>query len=60
VALERSQLLDRSWLYTATTRAKQKVIVVGDLALIQNAIDLGNSADRRYVGIRFEGDGNAA
>lgn len=60
VALEKSQLLDRSWLYTATTRAKQKVIVVGDLALIQDAIDLGNSAERRHVGIRFEGDDNAA
>jgi exodeoxyribonuclease V alpha subunit len=60
VALEKSQLLDRSWLYTATTRAKQKVIVVGALALIQDAIDLGNSADRRHVGIRFEGDDNAA
>jgi exodeoxyribonuclease V alpha subunit len=60
VALERSQLLDRSWLYTATTRAKQKVIFVGDLTLIQDAIDLGNSSDRRHVGIRFDGDDNAA
>lgn len=60
VALEKSQLLDRSWLYTAITRAKQKVIVVGALTLIQDAIDLGNSADRRHVGIRFEGDDNAA
>ena len=60
VAMEKSQLLDRSWLYTATTRAKQKVIVVGAPALIQDAIDSGNSADRRHVGIRFEGDDNAA
>ena len=60
VAMEKSQLLDRSWLYTAVTRAKQKVIVVGNLALIQDAIDSGNSADRRHVGIRFEGDDNAA
>jgi exodeoxyribonuclease V alpha subunit len=60
VAVEKSQLLDRSWLYTAITRAKQKVIVVGSLALIQGAIDLGNSADRRHIGIRFEGDDNAA
>lgn len=60
VALEKSQLLDRSWLYTAITRAKQKVIVVGALTLIQDAIDFGNSADRRQVGIRFEGDDNAA
>lgn len=60
VALEKSRLLDRSWLYTATTRAKQKVVFLGDLALIQGAIDLGNSADRRHVGIRFEGNDNAA
>lgn len=60
VALEKSRLLDRSWLYTATTRAKQKVIFLGDLALIQDAIDLGNSADKRHVGIRFEGNDNAA
>jgi exodeoxyribonuclease V alpha subunit len=60
VAIEKSQLLDRSWLYTATTRAKQKVIVVGSLALVQDAINLGNSADRRHVEIRFEGDENAA
>lgn len=60
IALEKSQLLDRSWLYTATTRAMKKVIFVGDLALIQSAIESGNSADRRYVGIRFDGDDNAA
>lgn len=60
VALEKSQLLDRSWLYTATTRAKKKVIFVGNLSLIQDAINLGNSADRRHVGIRFEGCVNAA
>jgi len=58
IALERSQLLDRSWLYTATTRAKQKVIFVGDLVLIQEAIDAGNSADKRCVGIDFGGGGN--
>lgn len=60
IALEQSQLLDRSWLYTATTRAIRKVIFVGDLALIQRGIDSGNSADRRWVGIRFDGDDNAA
>lgn len=60
VALEKSQLLDQSWLYTATSRAKRKVIFVGDLALIQDASDLGNSAERRNVGIRFDGVDNAA
>lgn len=60
VAIEKSQLLERSWLYTATTRAKQKVIVVCALALIQDAINSGNSAERRHVGLRFEEDDNAA
>jgi len=60
VALEKLQLLDRSWLYTATTRAMRKVIFVGDLALIQSAIESGNSADRRFVGICFDGGDNAA
>lgn len=60
VALEKSQLIDRSWLYTATTRARRKVIFVGDLVLIQSAIDSGNSADRRCVGINFAEDDNAA
>lgn len=53
IALERTQLLDRSWLYTATTRAKQKVVFVGDSSLIQQAIDLGNRADDRQVGLSF-------
>lgn len=60
IAVEKSQLLDRSWLYTATTRAMRKVIFVGDPILIQSAIDSGNSADRRCVGINFDGDDNAA
>lgn len=59
VALEKSQLLDRSWLYTATTRAIKKVIFVGDLALIQSVIELGNCADRRFVCISFDEDDNA-
>lgn len=60
VALEKSQLLDRSWLYTVTTRAIRKVVFVGDLTLIQSAIESGNSADRRFVGISFDGGDNAA
>jgi exodeoxyribonuclease V alpha subunit len=60
VALEKSQLLDRSWLYTATTRAKQKVIFVGERSLIQEAIDSGNIADQRCVGIRFDQASNGA
>lgn len=59
IALEKSQLIERSWLYTATTRARRKVIFVGDLVLIQSAIDSGNSADRRCVGINFAENDNA-
>jgi len=54
VALEKSQVLDRSWLYTAATRAKEKVIFVGDIEAIQTAIDLGNKADNREVCLRFD------
>ncbi len=60
IALEKSRLLDRSWLYTATTRAKKKVIFVGAQSLIQGAIDSGNCADQRYVGIRFDRASNGA
>jgi len=53
IALEQTRLLDRSWLYTAATRSKQKLIFVGNAKLIQQAIDSGNSADNRQVGLSF-------
>lgn len=53
IALEKSKILDRSWLYTAITRAKQKVIFIGNASLIQHAINIGNNADQRHVGLRF-------
>lgn len=54
IALEESRLLDRSWLYTAATRAKKKLIFIGDTNLIKTAIDFGNRADHRKVGINFD------
>jgi len=53
IALEKSKILDRSWLYTAITRAKQKIIFIGNASLIQDAINIGNIADNRHVGLRF-------
>ena len=53
IALEKSMVLDRSWLYTAITRAKQKVIFIGNASLIDYAIKVGNKADNRQVGLRF-------
>jgi exodeoxyribonuclease V alpha subunit len=56
VTIEDTRILDRSWLYTAVTRAKDKVILVGSKALAQQAIDDGNIADNRMVGINFNGN----
>lgn len=49
-----------SGLCTATTRVKQKVVFVGERSLIQEAIDSGNIADQRRVGIRFDQANNGA
>ena len=54
IVLEKSQLLDRSWLYTAATRAKKKLIFVGDKNILKQSIDLGNKSDQRQVGISFD------
>lgn len=58
IAVGKSRVMDRSWLFIAITRAKRKAVFVGDEALIQEAIDLGNVADKRQVDITFE-DANA-
>jgi exodeoxyribonuclease V alpha subunit len=56
ITIEDTRILDRSWLYTAVTRAKGKVILIGSKALAQKAIDSGNIADNRMVGINFYGN----
>jgi exodeoxyribonuclease V alpha subunit len=38
VPVVRSVLMDRAWLYTAVTRAQQRVILVGDGIILENAI----------------------
>lgn len=46
-----SRLLDRSWIYTALTRAKTKVYFIGDITAAQYAVEVrGNAVDEREVG----------
>ena len=53
IPIEESFLCERSWLYTAVTRAKNKVILVGTQEQVQNIIDKGFAADSRTVGIEL-------
>ena len=46
-----ARLLSRDLLYTAVTRAKKLLIIVGDTAVVQAMIDNGRKT-RRYSGLR--------
>ncbi|EDL54003.1 putative ATP-dependent exoDNAse (exonuclease V), alpha subunit [Vibrio mediterranei AK1] len=50
VILDEGFLIDNSWLYTAATRARHKVVLVGNLDLIQEVISSPPKATRRYIG----------
>ena len=51
VPIAATRLLDRSWIYTALTRAKNKVYFLGDIAAAQYAVEVrGNAVDEREVG----------
>jgi exodeoxyribonuclease V alpha subunit len=41
VVLEKNRYTERSWLYTAITRAKKKVIIIAEKGEIQNALNRG-------------------
>lgn len=51
IPVRRSNMLDRTLLYTAITRAKVQVILVGDLAAAQAAVIAPPHADRRQVAL---------
>jgi exodeoxyribonuclease V alpha subunit len=53
VALPKCRLLDRSWLYTAITRAETGVVLVGPRSVLQAAAALAGQAVRRRVGFRW-------
>lgn len=49
VALDNSSLIDRSWLYTAITRAEVEVHIVGTKAKFIQAVTGGNKGHRRQT-----------
>jgi exodeoxyribonuclease V alpha subunit len=53
VGLPTSRLLDPSWLYTAVTRARQQVIIVGQPETMQEALQRPYADERRCVGLRW-------
>ncbi|MCP4059075.1 MAG: ATP-binding domain-containing protein [Pseudoalteromonas sp.] len=53
VVVEDMPMVERSWLYTAITRAKKKVILVTTNNSIQKAIDRGFAADQIEVGFEL-------
>ncbi|MGY3617758.1 AAA family ATPase [Bradyrhizobium sp. USDA 10063] len=53
VPIYASRLLDRSWLYTAVTRAEQQVVLVGDRAVFKMSVAKPPSATLRKTGLRW-------
>jgi exodeoxyribonuclease V alpha subunit len=48
-----SRLLDRSWLYTAITRAEQQVVLVGDREAFRAAVAKPPAAELRKTGLQW-------
>tara|TARA_R110001583_G_scaffold66746_3_gene191485 strand:+ start:7137 stop:9422 length:2286 start_codon:yes stop_codon:yes gene_type:complete len=51
VPIRKSRVLDRTFLYTAITRAKQQVILLGDEAAARAAVEAPPNAFKRQVGL---------
>lgn len=51
VPVRKSRLLDRTFIYTAVTRAQVQVILVGDEAAVRRAVELPPQAFGRRVGL---------
>lgn len=47
-----SRLLDRSLIYTAVTRARDQVVLIGDIEAFERAVTSSANAHRRIVGLR--------
>jgi ATP-dependent exoDNAse (exonuclease V) alpha subunit len=58
VALPGSRLLDPSWLYTALTRARQQVIIVGQTETIREALQRPYADEQRLIGLRWRATEN--
>jgi exodeoxyribonuclease V alpha subunit len=53
VALPPSRLLDPSWLYTAVTRSRQQVIIVGQAETMLEALQRPYADERRTSGLQW-------
>jgi exodeoxyribonuclease V alpha subunit len=53
VVVENFALVERSWLYTAVTRAKQKVVLLAQKGVIQNVLDRGFRFEKISVGFKI-------
>ncbi|HCP98943.1 MAG TPA: hypothetical protein DIT74_14715, partial [Pseudoalteromonas sp.] len=51
VLLERGRLLDRSWLYTAVTRAEDKVHIIGTEAAFRYGVNKKGAVDTRKTAL---------
>jgi exodeoxyribonuclease V alpha subunit len=53
VVIEDFAMVERSWLYTAVTRAKQKVVLLTQKGAIQNVLDRGFGFEQISVGFKI-------
>jgi exodeoxyribonuclease V alpha subunit len=53
VALPQSRLLDPSWLYTAATRARQQVVIIGQPETMREALQRPYADERRTSGLQW-------
>ena len=53
IPLYRTRLLDRSWLYTAVTRAKRQVVLIGSRDVLVEGLAVRPTAERRCVGFEW-------
>lgn len=53
VALPESRLLDPSWIYTAVTRARRSVVIVGEEKTLRDALRRPFADEHRLVGLRW-------
>jgi exodeoxyribonuclease V alpha subunit len=53
VPIYESRLLDRSWLYTAVTRAEQQVVLIGDREIFRTSVAKPPSATLRETGFEW-------
>jgi exodeoxyribonuclease V alpha subunit len=53
VALPPSRLLDPSWLYTAVTRARQQVVIIGQPETVREALQRPYADEHRIVGLSW-------